>query len=77
MGSLEQSIDRTDNPAIASPSQDFATTIGRHSYVGISQTSNGPYVTMYYNTMAFSTGAERDQDGKLTGPASRRQRHLI
>jgi len=68
----------TDNQKSNSPSEDFSTSIGRHSYVGISQTPTGSYVTVYYNTMTFSTGRERDEEsGKLTGPASKRQRHLI
>lgn len=67
-----------DKNTTDSPAQDFSTTIGRHSYVGISQTPNGPYVTLYYNIMIFSTGAELDEEsGKLTGPASKRQRHVI
>ncbi|GJC90113.1 7-dimethylallyltryptophan synthase [Colletotrichum liriopes] len=61
----------------AFPSQDFSTTIGRHSYVGLSYNKNGPYITMYYNTMTFSTGDERNVDGKLVGPAAMKQRHLL
>ncbi|KAK1991631.1 aromatic prenyltransferase [Colletotrichum falcatum] len=61
----------------AFPNQDFSTTIGRHSYVGLSYDKNGPYITMYYNTMTFSAGNERDMDGKLVGPAAMKQRHLL
>ncbi|KAK1621534.1 aromatic prenyltransferase [Colletotrichum phormii] len=57
--------------------QDFSNTIGRHSYVGLSYKKDGPYVTMYYNTMTFSVGDERDGDGKLVGPAAMKQRHLL
>ncbi|OHF03922.1 aromatic prenyltransferase [Colletotrichum orchidophilum] len=61
----------------AFPNQDFCNTIGRHSYVGLSYNKDGPYVTMYYNTMTFSTGDERDANGKLVGPAAMKQRHLL
>ncbi|KZL63232.1 tryptophan dimethylallyltransferase [Colletotrichum incanum] len=61
----------------AFPSQDFSTTIGRHSYVGLSYNKHGPYITMYYNTMTFSAGNERNADGKLVGPAAMKQRHLL
>ncbi|TDZ15818.1 7-dimethylallyltryptophan synthase [Colletotrichum orbiculare MAFF 240422] len=57
--------------------QDFSTTIGRHSYVGLSFNKAGPYITMYYNTMTFSAGDERDAAGKLVGPAAWKQRHLL
>ncbi len=60
-----------------SPDQDFATTIGRHSYIGLSYSeTTGIYLTVYYNTMLFSTGAERDEEGVLRGPAVKKQRHL-
>ncbi|CCF39038.1 aromatic prenyltransferase [Colletotrichum higginsianum] len=61
----------------AFPTQDFSTTIGRHSYVGLSYNKNGPYITMYYNTMTYSAGDERNADGKLVGPAAMKQRHLL
>ncbi|OLN88022.1 7-dimethylallyltryptophan synthase 1 [Colletotrichum chlorophyti] len=61
----------------AFPSQDFSNTIGRHSYVGLSYNKAGPYITMYYNTMTFSAGNERDDHGKLVGPAAWKQRHLL
>ncbi|KAF6822973.1 aromatic prenyltransferase [Colletotrichum musicola] len=61
----------------AFPTQDFSNTIGRHSYVGLSYNKSGPYVTMYYNTMTFSAGNERDDQGKLVGPAAWKQRHLL
>ncbi|KAF9871291.1 aromatic prenyltransferase [Colletotrichum karsti] len=61
----------------AFPTQDFSNTIGRHSYVGLSFNKEGPYVTMYYNTMTFSAGNERNPDGKLVGPAAWQQRHLL
>ncbi|KAL0941663.1 tryptophan dimethylallyltransferase (aromatic prenyltransferase) [Colletotrichum truncatum] len=61
----------------AFPTQDFSNTIGRHSYVGLSYNKDGPYVTLYYNTMTFSAGNERDGSGKLVGPAAMRQRHLL
>ncbi|KAF4869227.1 7-dimethylallyltryptophan synthase [Colletotrichum siamense] len=61
----------------AFPKQEFSNTIGRHSYVGLSYTKDGPYVTLYYNTMTFSAGNERDDRGKLVGPAAWKQRHLL
>ncbi|KAK6189528.1 hypothetical protein LQW54_013174 [Pestalotiopsis sp. IQ-011] len=61
----------------AFPSHDFSNTVGRHSYVGLSYNENGPYVTMYYNTMTFAKGDERDEEGKLVGPAAWKQRHLL
>ncbi|KAF3015034.1 aromatic prenyltransferase (DMATS family) [Neopestalotiopsis sp. 37M] len=48
-----------------------------HSYVGLSYNKNGPYITMYYNTMTFSKGDEKDGEGKLVGPAAWKQRHLL
>lgn len=45
--------------------------------MGISHTQIGPYVTVYYNAMIFSTGTEQGEDGKLIGPASKRRRHLL
>ncbi|ETS74381.1 hypothetical protein PFICI_14247 [Pestalotiopsis fici W106-1] len=61
----------------AFPTQDFSNTIGRHSYVGLSYNEKGPYITMYYNTMTFSKGDEKDEEGKLVGPAAWKQRHLL
>lgn len=57
--------------------QDFARSIGRQSYVGLSRKVQNPYVTIYYNIMVFSAGDECDDNGKLVGPAIKQQRHLL
>ncbi|QDS72565.1 aromatic prenyltransferase (DMATS family) [Venturia effusa] len=59
------------------PNEDFAKTVGRHSFIGLSYTEAGPYVTLYYNSMIFSTGDERDAKGRLVGTGAAKQRHLL
>lgn len=61
-------------PAKTSPKR----SVDIHTYIGLSYTKEGPYVTIYYNIMIFSTRDGRYKDGKInrTGAARRRQ-HFV
>ncbi|KZL84071.1 aromatic prenyltransferase [Colletotrichum incanum] len=75
---LQQAADNyLDALRNAFQNQDFSDTIGRQTYAALSYNNNGPYVTIYYNLMTFSTGKERDEEGRLVGPAVRKPHHYF